>query len=289
MGSAACSVVDAPARAKPAVWVLAVLSCLRNSSLLRSTARIGLLGRAVFYLLLAGLGVSLLVGPPGADGQANANGALRAVAQTPVGAVLLVGAATGFAAYGVARVVGAASDASHGRLRRLSTAGQGLGYFVFAWVTGSFLLGKEEAGSEQQQEQATARVLGLPGGRLLVLAVGLAVLALCLWQLVVAAKGHFGDSLRTEQMSCPVRRIVWLVARVAIAARALAYAPVGVLLVVAGARSAPAQADGLDAVLLELARTEPGRALVALVAIGFTVFAAYSLIEARYRTVTSGA
>ena len=261
---------------------------LRDSTLLRWSARVGLVARAVFYLLLAGLAISLLVGPA-AQGQANANGALRAVAQTPGGAVLLIGAVLGFAAYGVARLVGAATDGRQGRLRRLSTAGQGAVYLAFAAVTGSFLLGQENAGSEQQREQTAGHVLGLPGGRLLVVALGLVVLGVCLWQLIVAARGHFAESLRSEQMSRPVHQIVWLIARVGIAARALAYAPVGVFLILAGVRRAPQQAGGLDAVLLEITRTGWGRAPVMLVAAGFTVFAVYSLIEARYRQVAAGA
>lgn len=268
---------------------MVALRRLRDSTLLRSTARIGLVGRAALYLLLAGLSVSLLTGPRGAGGQANANGALRAVAQAPLGRALLLGAAVGFAGYGLARLVGAATDDGPGRLRRLSTAGQAAAYFGFAWVTASFLLGQQAAGSEQQQQRTTGLVLGLPGGQLLVAAAGLAVLAVCGWQLVVAAKGHFADTLQDEGMSRPLRTLVWLIARIGIAARALAYAPVGVFLVLAGVRRSPQSAYGLDAVLLALTRTGPGRSLVALTASGFVVFALYSLIEARYRQVSTGA
>jgi hypothetical protein len=262
---------------------------LRDSSVLRSTARVGLVGRGVFYLLLAALAVSLLVGPPGSQTPANANGALRSVAQTALGRLLLVGAAVGFAAFGLARLIGAATDGGQGGLRRLSTAGQGVGYLVMAWLTGSFLLGQQGTGSEQQRERTTGVILGLPGGRLLVAAVGVAVLGVCCWQLTVAARGHFGDTLNSEQMSPTVRRTVWLTARVGITARALAYIPLGGFLVLAGARSAPEQADGLDAVLLELTRTPWGSAVVAAVAAGFAVFAAYSFLEARYRQVLAGA
>lgn len=262
---------------------------LKRSSALRSTARLGLIGRAVFYSLLAGLAFSLLVGPPAAEQPANANGALRAVANTRGGAALLAGAVVGFAAYGVARLVGASTDRGQRRLRRTSTAGQGVAYLAFAWVTASFLLGQKDAGSEQQQEQTAGAVLGLPGGRVLVIAVGLAIVGVCLWQLTVAARGHFGDTLRDAQMAPAVHAIVWMIARVGIAARALAYVPVGVLLVLAGTRSAPDQAGGVDAVLLELTGTAWGRVLIVLTAAGFTVFAAYSLLEARYRDVTTGA
>ena len=41
--------------------------------------------------------------------------------------------------------------------------------------------------------------------------------------------------------------------------------------------------------LLELSRTPAGRLLGVLVAVGFAVFAVYSMLEARYRQVSSGA
>lgn len=210
-------------------------------------------------------------------------------AQTRAGVALLAAAVIGFVAYGVARLVGAATDGGQGTLRRVSTAGQGAVCLAFAWVTGSFLLGQRSAGSEQQRERTTGVVLALPGGRALVVTVGAAVVGVCLWRLIVAAKGHFGDTLNEEDMSRPVHALVWLIARIGIVARALAYAPVGVLLIIAGVRSDPQRADGLGAVLLELTRTGWGRVLVALIAVGFVVVPAYSLIEARYREVTTGA
>lgn len=257
--------------------------------MLRSTARLGLVGRGVFYLLLASLAVSLLVGPPGSEQQANANGALKSVADTAIGTLLLVGAALGFAAFGLARLTGAATDDERGPLRRLSTAGQGLAYLALAWFTASFLLGHTDTGSEQQRERTTGLLLGLPGGRVLVATAGLAVLAVCAWQLTVAARGHFGDTLDSEQMRPLVHTVVWVTARVGITARALAYVPVGVFLIVAGVAREPEQADSLDTVLQELTRTGWGRALVVVVAAGFAVFALYSFFEARYRRVSSGA
>ncbi len=256
----------------------------------RGVARVGLVARAGFYLLLAGLAINLLVGVEGqggGDGQANANGALTQVARAPVGFVLLVGAALGFAVFGVVRIVSAVRDDRHGRLRRLSTAGQGALYFGMALATAAFLLGSSSTGSEQQQRATAARVIGLPFGRVLLAAVGLVVLAMCAWQVVVAVRGHFADSLKDE-MGERARRVTHVTARVGIPARALAVAPVGVFLLVAAARADPQQAKGLDALLLEASRNPLGRVLVVLAAAGFAVFAVYSLLEARYRQVSSG-
>jgi hypothetical protein len=85
------------------------------------------------------------------------------------------------------------------------------------------------------------------------------------------------------------RRVTKITARIGIPARALAVAPVGLFLLVAAVRSDPEQAKGLDALLLEASRNPVGRVLVVLAAAGFVVFAVYSLLEARYRQVSSGA
>jgi hypothetical protein len=257
----------------------------------RGVARLGLVARAGFYLLLAGLAVNLLigVGQERGGGQANANGALTQVSRGPVGFVLLAGAALGFAVFGVVRIAGAVRDHRHGRLRRVSTAGQGVLYLGMAAVTTSFLRGSRSAGSEQQQRSTVATVIGLPFGRVLLAAVGLVVLGMCAWQVVVAVQGHFADSLRDDRMGDQARRATLLTARIGIPARALAVAPVGVFLLVAAVRADPEQAKGLDALLLEASGNPVGRVLVLLAAAGFAVFAVYSLLEARYRQVSSGA
>ena len=232
---------------------------------LRMVARLGLVARATFYGLLAVLALNLLrVG--GAGGQANANGALTRVAQAPLGLALLAGAAVGFAAFAGVRVAGAVTDHRHGRLRRASTAGQGLLYLAMAGITASFLLGRRSTGSEQQQHSTAASILGLPFGRALLAAVGLVVLGMCAWQFVVTARGDFADTLSDEKMSPRARRVVLLTARIGIPARALAVVPVGIFLVVAAVRADPGQAKGLDALLLQASGSSGGRALVVLAA-----------------------
>jgi hypothetical protein len=259
----------------------------------RGVARMGLVARAGFYLLLAGLAVNLLVGVgngqgQGGGGQANANGALTQVVRAPVGFALLAGAALGFAVFGVVRIAGAVRDHRHGRLRRVSTAGQGVVYLGMAAATTSFVFGSRGTGSEQQQRSTVAKLIGLPFGRALLAAVGLVVLGMCAWQVVVAVRGHFADSLKGEEMGRRTRRLTLATARIGIPARALAIAPVGMFLLVAAARADPEQAKGLDALLLDASRNPVGRALVVLAAAGFVVFALYSLLEARYRQVSSG-
>ncbi len=79
---------------------------LRASHALRAAARLGLISRGLFYLLLAYLTAALAAGHTVRGSQVNANGALRAVSATPLGLVALA-AAVGFAAFGLIRLVGA--------------------------------------------------------------------------------------------------------------------------------------------------------------------------------------
>ena len=243
----------------------------------------------MFYVVLATLTAMLLLPRSSTAPQTNANGVLTEVGKSRLGVLLLVAAALAFVAFGLIRLAGALTDERHGWLRRLGTAGQAVVYLGMAIVVGSFLLGQRSAGSEQQQRRSADAVLALPGGRWLLAAAGVAILAVCAWQFTVAAKGHFADALHLEQMGRDARTLTILTARVGIPARALAFLPVGVLLLVGAARAEPNQVKGLDALLRQLTVSVWGRILVSLVAVGFVVFAAYSFLEARYRRVSSGA
>ncbi len=131
--------------------------------------------------------------------------------------------------------------------------------------------------------------MGLPFGRALLAAVGLVVLGMCAWQFVVTARGDFADTLSDEKMSPRARRVVLLTARIGIPARALAVVPVGIFL--RGRRRArrPRPGEGARRPAAPGVRQQrrPGAGRAGRP--GFAVFAVYSLLEARYRQVASGA
>lgn len=262
---------------------------LWDSDVLHTTARAGLLARSVFYVLLVYL--TCLVAAQGGRGgrQANAHGALATVGSTAVGKALLAAAAVGFAGFAIARFLSAYADRSTGLPRRLTSVGQGLFYVALAAGTASYTLGNSGTGSEQQHEESTARFMALPGGRLVVAGAGLVVIGVCLWQIKTAVGHDYDDGWDVRAMPGRLRRAMPVVAVLGIGARAVVFLPVGGLLVAAAATYDPHDAKGLDGVLLTLARHPWGVALLALVALGFTVFAGYSFVEARYRDMTSGA
>lgn len=267
----------------------AVADRVRRSFALDRLARLGLLARTVLYLLMTYLTVRVAMGSGTAGKQANANGALAEVSRTPIGEALVVAAAVGFAAFAVARFVSAAADRGTGGWRRLSSAGSGLLYVMLAAATASWALGNHSTGSEQAHEEATARFMGLPGGRLIVAGVGVIVVAVCAWQVRVAVTRDYDDGWCVKEMPSWLRTAMPAVAIGGLAARAAVFVPVGVLLVSAAVTFDPNNAKGLDALLLTLRGSALGLAALAVVAAGFALFSLYSLVETRYRDIESGA
>ena len=264
------------------------LQSARHSPGLRWAARLGLVARAGFYLLLAYLAYRVAAGQAAGSGQANANGALRAVAGTRLGALVLVAAVTGFVAFALARFAGAVGDRSVSRARRLTTAGQGCFYLGMAAVTTRFLLGDRSAGSQKQQDSTTALLLATPAGRWMLVVIGLLVVVVSAWQTYLAVQGGFTSSLRTSELGTRSRRATRYLGGLAIAARAACVAPLGALLVLAAVHDRPRQAKDFDELLVALAQVPFGRPLVLVIAGGLLLFAAYSLLEVRYREAQAG-
>ena len=252
----------------------------------RVAARSGYAARTVFYLLLAGL-VARTAYDGGAGGkQTNAHGAMSVIASTPLGKAALAAAALGFLALGVVRIAGAVRDREAGSWQRMAVALQGVFYAALTWVPLSFLFGNQQTGSEQAQKQETASVLSWPAGRFLVIAVGVAVIAVFGFQIRMALTQDYEDGLDLKGAPNWVCRLVRVAGTVGLFARGVVFLPIGVFLIVAAIQADPQHSKGLDAELALLARQSWwGPALLWVVVGGLVVFAVYSGLEARYRRV----
>jgi Domain of Unknown Function (DUF1206) len=251
-----------------------------------AAARVGFLARAGFYAVLAWLTISVVV-EGGHTHATNAHGALAAVTSSDLGVALVAAAAAGFVVLGITRVVAGIRHEDAEWWQRVTTGLQGLSYLAVSSVPIGFLLGNRQEGSERSQHHETADLLGLPGGRVIVVVAGLIVLAVSAWQIRTAWGQDFTDGMDLAGQSGRVKRLVVVVGTVGIAARALVFAPIGVFLVVAGVQADPNHAKGLDAELALLAANRFGPVLLSLVAFGLAVFAVYSVLEARFRDVDS--
>lgn len=261
-------------------------SDVADSTPLGWVARLGLLARAVIYLVIGWLAILLA---RGGSGHVDQRGALVALLSQPFGTLLVVVLLVGFLGYAAWRFSEAAFGAigePPGAGPRLKSFGRGLAYLTVAWSAFEILRGARATQAGQQAHLA-ATVMSNAAGRVLVGLVGLGI--------VVAGLGmvHEGWSKKFMRYfgSLPQRlraTVVWL-GRVGTVSRGLVFAVAGVLVVVGAWTSRPADAGGIDVAVRTLLDKPFGPQLVALLGLGLVVFGIYGLAEAAWRRVPGDA
>jgi len=261
-----------------------------ESTWLERLARAGLAARGLLYVVVAILAVQVARG----QGQARADkqGALQAVVRQPLGRLLVLLLAVGFAGYAIWRFVEAADgppdegDARKATFKRIGYAARGVLYtFFFFSAVRVFIWANKAATPQSAEADWTARVLNWPGGTWLVQAVGLAVIGGGLYIGWRGLSGKFRKRLKSFEMGQIERRWVRGLGAVGMVARMLVFGVIGVLLIIAARQHDPSQAAGIDGALKRLADRSYGPVLLVVVAFGLAAYGLYSFAEARYRRV----
>ncbi|WP_308514651.1 DUF1206 domain-containing protein [Sphingomonas flavescens] len=235
-------------------------------------ARFGFVMRGLLYIVIAWLVI--------VNGRTEDLTGAMAYLGHGAGRGLLVFLAAGMAGYGAWRLCDAAfgmdSGRHHGKAwrKRIAAAGSGTIYLYLAWKACRFMLGYYAETTSVHQNAATA--LHLPAGDI-ALGIAAAVLAGAgVVQFYKAASCSFLDDL-SEAASEPFAR--W-VGRIGYTARGIIFLTVGWLLAKAALSHRAADAGGLEQALDALRGP-----LQFPIAAGLAFFGAYSIIEARYRTI----
>ncbi|HEY0542969.1 MAG TPA: DUF1206 domain-containing protein [Actinoallomurus sp.] len=261
-----------------------------SSGAFRMLGRAGLAARGVIYILVGALAVQIAFGK--SDGkEADRQGALQTVAQSPGGTLLLWLLAIGLAGMALWRfseaIWGQAGPEGHKATKRLSSLARGIFYAVVSGSTVAFIIGAGGPGSSDKKSKdwSGKAMHDIPAGRWLVLLVGLGLIGGGIAIAVRAMKTKFEKKLNTHQMSPPVLKAVKTIGVVGLSTRAVIYAAAGVFLAYAGITFDPGKAKGVDGTLREFAHTGAGPLLLVLIALGLIVFGLYSFCEARWRRV----
>lgn len=256
-----------------------------RSKPLHGLARAGFLGYGLMHVLMAWLALQIALGRSSAEG--DQYGAFGLLARNTAGRALLVAVMVGLAAMSVWQMFAAAighrdQEGKRRVAERVISAGRMVFYGYLAWLAGKTAFGTASS-SAGKQERATAGALGSAGGRALVIAVGVVVVAVGVGLAVYGLTRKFEEHLHVEQMGTAVRRLMRWLGMSGYATKGLAYGIVGGLLVTAAVTFDPKHARGLDAALRTLAGQPYGWALLGLVALGFLAFGLYCAGQARYR------
>ena len=256
-----------------------------NSEPVKVGARIGLVAYGVTHLLVGWLALQVAIG--GASERTDQSGAFQTIAGEPFGRVLLWVLVIGFVAVALWRLEQAifatagVQDTKEQIKKRVESGAKAAVFIALAILAGRTAAGGGSSGGGQQ---AAAGVLGWPGGRFLIGAVGLGILA------VAAVKVKHGwEKKFLKEMDLPsdrhVRQTVERLGQVGSIAKAVALGLIGVLVVVAAVRFDPSKANGLDPALKALAGEPYGMFMLAAVAVGLAAYGVFCFFDARYHRV----
>lgn len=260
---------------------------LADSHWVDRAARVGYAAKGVVYALIGVIAIQVPLDLE--DAPKDRQGALRVVAQQPLGEVLLLAVAAGLAGYALWRLSQAIFDRDD-EGDGLKALGKRAGYLARGVLYGFFAFGAFAVvagiGSKSGDEsQDTARVLELPLGRWLVFAGGLGFLGAGLYNGYRSLTADFRKHLREYELGPNVRQWAIVVGVVGHAARAVVFGLIGIFLCKAALEYDPDEAKGLDGALRTLADAPYGDAALLAVAAGLIAYAAFCFVQARYREV----
>ena len=139
------------------------------------------------------------------------------------------------------------------------------------------------ADSGNQQKAFTARVLALPLGQFLAGAVGVALLAVAVYEIHRGIRKKFVEDLDLSTADPAARNAAIRLGQAGYPALGIAYGIIGILVITMAVTYRPNKAVGLDAALTTLAAQPYGTILLLLAAAGLACFGLYGLFDARYR------
>lgn len=253
-------------------------------------ARYGYATKGAVYVVVGALATRAALGAGGET--TDTRGALQAIEGQPFGKFVLGTVAFGLIGYVIWRWIQAVADTDDkgkgvkGILVRIGYAGSGLVYAGLALSAAKVLIdvGDPDSSTEVQQHWI-ARVLTLPLGSWLLIAVGASVAGFGLYQIYKGLAARFRKRLKLGEMSESAKFWATLMGRTGYAARGVVFCIVGAFLIQAARHLNPSEAKGLDAVLQTLSSWPFGPWALGTVAAGLIAYGLYMLVEARYRRI----
>lgn len=256
---------------------------VRGSDALDAGVRVGLVAYGVVHLLLAYTAARLALGDH--TGKANQQGALEQLAQSGVGQAGLLVVAAGFGALVVWQGAEAAlghtrEDGAKRLLKRLTSAVRAVVYLGLALLAVQKATRSGSGGGGT--DSVTARVMSETGGRFLVGAVGLGLVAVGVYLCYHGLAEKFVSRLDVQAHRDGRRPVIIALGKAGHLAKGVALAVVGGLFVTAAVQLEPRRSGGLDQGLRTLLQQPFGPWLVGGVALGLGCYGLYCLAWARH-------
>lgn len=246
-------------------------------------ARAGLVAYGVVYVLIGWLAVQLAFGDR--SGTPSSSGALRELAQQPLGGVLIWVVSLGMFLLALWQLIEAGfghrdEDGAKRLAKRAASLGKAIVYIAIGVSGVKIAIGSGSSG--KGEETFTAKLMNLPAGQLLVAAVGLAIVGFGVFQFYRSWTEGFADKLDADGKSGKTGTAYLAFGRAGYAARGVAFVIVGGLFCYAAATHDAQKSGGLDQALFEVLDQPFGPFLLALVGAGLICFGLFTFAQARH-------
>jgi hypothetical protein len=249
--------------------------------------RIGWLTKGIVYLLAGGLALLIVTRSFGwsdassGNSEASPTGAIKEIAHTGAGPLLLVVLAIGlflYAAWRLATAVMPGSTDAEGTATRIGYLVSAVIYATFG-LTAIALARAPEANTNGNQKvtDMTGRLMEHTAGRWLIGIVGVIAMGAGLYRIVKGAKSDVTDDVDMSGMSAERARWTRRLGAIGEVGRGIAIGIIGFFLLRAAITFDPTQATGLDGALRRFALNSWGVLLVAVVGIGFVAYGIFCL------------
>lgn len=255
--------------------------------LMEALTRLGYSVRGLIYITMGILALNVALGKGSAP--VDQQGAIAAIGRQPAGMILLWVVLLGLVAYSMWGLVRALLDPLHkgsepkGLLARGGYLVSAIGYAYLAYSTYGFISGAKSTAQKASNNQPfLAAIMSKPFGHWVIGLLGLAVIAVGVYQIIQGFNASFDKQFQTYAMTAREVRLATQMGRFGTAARGFVLALVGLLIGLAALNSNPGQPIGFDAALSTLLRQPFGVWLLAIVAVGLIAFGAYSLLSAAW-------
>lgn len=267
---------------------------LRDHPRVVRLGRVGWVAKGVVYALTGILALLIAFDPfgHGAGDEASQSGAIATIAQQPAGAMLLTVVAVGLVVYSSWRIVSTLLPADNDVETWLTRAGYLVSagtYLVLAWSAMSFARNPgDSSGSEDSTVNGLTRsLLEFSGGRWLVGAVGVAVMAVGAYFFRKGVAATFESQLEPGGVGRVSHQTLIHMGRIGWIGRAAMMALIGFFLTRAAVLFDHHEAQGLDGSLRKVVHTSLGTALALAVGAGLIVYGVFCVLSAPRRRLVS--